>query len=453
MHCPLRRRSKKKAHRSPKWMKASLPFNTRPKITANNTGFKISRLGQFEMSIAGAPIHPALSKSTDNVPKPAEISYLAGPARPRIANDNFDRSGAFGKLDITDDVQVSNNTLLLRAPVRTQSKPETLCDTLASPSESAREWASGRRALLCGRRCSTREIHNSMNNLLLQLSLSDQQHMKTLHQSGSGKSSTSTRHCKKNWYTIFGEHMPMASKTLHHRDGLTLQERTQMYTLLIFKWTKTSSTNKESNETDGLHNPGPHIASIISSLALTTCSSPQSMEAKIAIAMHNQICNPSVPRNLWWADSCSDQVGPLRLPENSPFPCFLHCGVLFVTVVIVVTFTCCVGLSNSTVTFRLWFRRQPTSGVQFVGWDHCRSMFRYVAKFFTVRKKTQDFVRNGSTTTKTVSNNPFHEPSFPSSSGEYGLRLRSTALYVPTYSEKMLWESVMHPLWSVVIDR
>ena len=65
------------------------------------------------MSIAGAPIHPALSKRPDNVPKPAKISYLAVPARPRIANDNFDRSGAFGKLDITDDVQVSNNTLLL----------------------------------------------------------------------------------------------------------------------------------------------------------------------------------------------------------------------------------------------------------------------------------------------------------------------------------------------------
>ena len=147
-------------------MKASLPFNIRPKITAKNTGFKIPRLRQIEMSIAGDPIHPALSKSTDNVPEPAKISYLEAPARHLIAIDNFDRSGAFEKLDITDDVKVSNNTLLLQTPVRTQSKPETLCDTLVSPSESARVWASGGRVLLCGRRCSTREMQNSTNNLL-----------------------------------------------------------------------------------------------------------------------------------------------------------------------------------------------------------------------------------------------------------------------------------------------
>ena len=84
------------------------------------------------MSIAGAPIHPALSKSTDNVPKPAKISYLAGPARPRIANDNFDRSGAFGKLDITDDVQVSNNTPVASASVG----PGRVTKTTSRPTDS-----------------------------------------------------------------------------------------------------------------------------------------------------------------------------------------------------------------------------------------------------------------------------------------------------------------------------
>ena len=93
-------------------MRTNLPSNTRPKITAKNTWFRRSKVGQIAMSRAGASIQPALSKATDNVLEPAETSNIAGPRRSRIAKvNNSVHSGAFEMLrEITDELQVSNST-------------------------------------------------------------------------------------------------------------------------------------------------------------------------------------------------------------------------------------------------------------------------------------------------------------------------------------------------------
>ena len=92
-------------------MRTNLPSNTRPKITAKNTWFRRSKVGQIAMSRAGATIQPALSKATDNVLEPADISHIAGPRRSRIAKVNSVHSGDFEMLrEITDELQVSNST-------------------------------------------------------------------------------------------------------------------------------------------------------------------------------------------------------------------------------------------------------------------------------------------------------------------------------------------------------